>query len=102
MATVATLPTGSHDTIASCEHSFAIHLRAENKSPRTLKTYLGAPSVFDQFLEELPDPGRGCRPRVWCSERCRGRHRRRNAGSTRAPVTIAECAPGSTPAQSFC
>lgn len=56
MATVATLPTGSHDTIASCAHSFAIHLRAENKSPRTLKTYLGALSVFDEFLEreQLP------------------------------------------------
>ncbi|MGH7685614.1 MAG: hypothetical protein ACREN2_02185 [Candidatus Dormibacteria bacterium] len=35
----------------------------------------------------LPDPGRGAGPRVWCSESCRGRFRRRHGGSTRPTVT---------------
>lgn len=56
MSTVASLPTGTQETIAECARSFAIHLRAENKSPRTLKVYLDALNALDVYLrrERLP------------------------------------------------
>ena len=50
MATVTALPTGSQDTLGDCARSFEIALRAENKSPRTVKTYLQALAALEVFL----------------------------------------------------
>ncbi|MGH7686367.1 MAG: hypothetical protein ACREN2_06080 [Candidatus Dormibacteria bacterium] len=52
-------------------------LRRLRRAPRGMCRGCGA---------QLVDPGRGRGRQVWCSERCRGRYRRRHGGSTRAVV----------------
>jgi len=49
---ISSLPTGSRETIAELTKSFERHLRAENKRPRTVQTYLESLAAFDRFLGE--------------------------------------------------
>ncbi len=58
---VVPAPIGTNDTLDDLARSFARHLRAENKSPRTVGTYLEAVTQLHGFLagRDLPvDAGR--------------------------------------------
>src|SRR2546428_13301467 len=56
MSSIHPLPTGSQESIADLERSFARHLAAENKAPRTIQGYLESLNALERFLiaEELP------------------------------------------------
>jgi site-specific recombinase XerD len=56
MEAIHPLPTGSQETIADLSRSFARHLAAENKAPRTIQVYLESLNALERFLiaEQLP------------------------------------------------
>lgn len=55
-AQIHPLPTGSRETIADLTPSFARHLAAENKAPRTIQVYLESLNALERYLiaEDLP------------------------------------------------
>jgi site-specific recombinase XerD len=53
---VADPPTAVNLTVAQARESFTRHLRAGNKAPRTVQTYLDALDHFDRFLADRSLP----------------------------------------------
>jgi site-specific recombinase XerD len=55
-ARIHPLPTGSRETIADLSPSFARHLAAENKAPRTIQVYLESLNALERFAiaKDLP------------------------------------------------
>ncbi len=56
MQAVTPLPTGSPETLSQLTKSFELHLQAENKAPRTVKTYLESLAGLDRYLQGADMP----------------------------------------------